>query len=411
MANTASVNKRRVAVFFGGRSPEHDVSIVSGLQALEALDGRKYEGFPVYISPRGEWFVGEALRNKSNYMLNEATRARLVQVTLDITPSSGGQGRLVPLKSGLFGGAKPVTFDIALPAFHGLIGEDGGFQGLMDAANIPYAGMRTKASAVFMDKVTTKHALADTGVPQLPFAAISRPAGNSLMVDKAVLAAQLEAVGFPCCIKPAHLGSSIGVGKANNVEEARAILANLFQYDDKALAEPFVQNLTEYNVAVRNKGGRIVTSAIERPKTSAELLDFKEKYMSGNGGKGGKKAPASGTASEGMLSLTRDINPDLPADMEARIRTWAENVFRQMDGAGNPRIDFISDGKSGEVWFNELNPCPGSFAYFLWSAARQETALFSELLGDLLEEALELHARAQLPDDPTPKDAQLFPRK
>lgn len=403
----AQINKQIVAVFFGGRSPEHDVSIVTGLQVLEAIDTRAFDAFPVYISPRGEWFVGDALRSKTNYMLSDATRAKLTQVTLDVTAHGEG-GRLVPLKSGLFGGGKAITFDIALPAFHGLIGEDGGFQGLMDAASIPYTGMRTKASAVFMDKVTTKYALATTGVPQLPFACITRPQ-QGLMMDKAELDSMLKTVGYPCCIKPAHLGSSIGVGKANNVDEARAILANLFQYDTKALAEPFVQNLTEYNVSVRAKAGKVLTSAIERPKTSAELLDFKEKYISGGGSKGGKKT--AGQSSEGMLSLTRDINPDLPGDTEAKIRKWAEDVFVQLDGSGGPRIDFICNGKTGEVWFNELNPCPGSFAFFLWSAAKSEPVLFSELLTDLLNEAVQLHAREQLPDDPTPKDARLFARK
>jgi D-alanine-D-alanine ligase len=401
-------SKKTVAVFFGGRSPEHDVSIITGLQVLEAIDLRHFDAFPVYISPRGEWFTGDALRSKSNYLLDDATKAKLTQVRLDVTPRQG-KGALIPLKSGsLFGGgAKPILFDIALPSFHGLIGEDGAFQGVMELANIPYAGMRQKASAVFMDKMTTKYALADSGVPVLPAAVIHRPAHGNL-VDKAALEAMLKPVGYPCCIKPVHLGSSIGVGKANNVDEARAILASLFQYDMTAMAEPFVANLTEYNVSVRKSGGKIVTSAIEKPKTSAELLDFKEKYLS-NDGKSGKKAPSD--SSEGMLSLTRDINPDLPKGMEAKIREWATIVFERLDGTGGPRIDFISDGKTNEIWFNELNPFPGSCAYFLWNAAKNDAAVFPELLTGFLNEALEEWTRAQLPDDPTPQDARLFKRR
>lgn len=397
--------KRRVAVFFGGRSPEHDVSIVSGLQALGAVDTGTYDAFPVYISSQGEWFVGDALRERSNYLPDDNMRRALTEVMLD--SSDDGKGRLLPRKSGLFGRAKSVDFDVALLAFHGSQGEDGQIQGLLEMAGIPYTGMRTMASATLMDKAVTKHILAAHEIPQLDCAVLRRPADGGILSGSAVA----DAVGnakFPACVKPCHLGSSIGVAKVDDMEELREVLPSIFRLDPVAIMEPFVPNLVEYNIAVSSFDGDVRTSAIECPKRVSELLDFKEKYMSGGGGKkGGSKSP--GTASEGMLSLTRDINPDIPAELEANIRAWAAAAFHSVGGTGAPRIDFLGNSETGELWLNEVNPCPGSFGYFLWEAA-DPPMLFTELLGNLIEEAVGEFRNSRLPSDPTPKEARLFKR-
>lgn len=400
--------KKRVAVFIGGRSPEHDVSVVTGLQAFNALDRSRFEPFLVYVSLTGEWYVGEALKDRANYIPTPETRRKLTKVSLDTNADPMGTGRLVPEKRGFFGAPKPIVFDAALLSFHGLFGEDGGFQGMFDALNIPYTGMRTLASAVLMDKAATKKALAGTSVPQLPCVTIDRPR-DGRRVSAAEIAAKVGNMAFPLIVKPAHLGSSIGVARAINPEEVAASLPAIFSLDHQAMIEPFVENLVEYNVAVTAAlGGGVRTSAIERPKRASELLDFKQKYMSGGGKKtGGSKAP--GQSSEGMLSLTRDINPELPAGMAEKIRGWAETVFTSVGGTGAPRLDFLSNEKTGEVWFNEANPCPGSFGFFLWEAAAPPV-LFSEFLGALVDEAFALHRSAQLPPDPTLREARLFPR-
>lgn len=400
-------NRKRVAVFLGGRSPEHDVSVVSGLQVFQAIDTSKYDPFIVYITPNGEWYVGDALKERDNYIFTEEKLRMLTKVFLDL--SATGKGILKPESGGFFSKAKDIEFDVALPIFHGLIGEDGSFQGLMQLANIPYAGMRAVSCNVFMDKDTTKKALSGLDIPQLPCVAIERPEG-SLLVDEGDLKKLLEGFEFPCCVKPSHLGSSIGVGKAESLEDVRSILANIFKLDTKAIIEPFVENLVEYNVAVRrNREGVVETSSIERPKTDKELLDFKEKYMSGSGGKktGGQKT--SGNLSEGMLSLTREINPEIAEADATKILQIASKLFEAYDVGGAPRIDFISNGKTGEIWFNELNPIPGSYAYFLWEAAEQNL-LFTDFLSDLIEESFYFHDRLQIPHDPVPKDAQLLKR-
>ncbi len=408
-AQNGLINKKTVAVFFGGRSPEHDVSVISGLQALQALDNALYNTMPVYIAPDGAWYVGDILRRRESYMLSGDRLKEVTEVTLDVKGSRGGV--LIPKKTSMFGAPKPITFDIAIPVFHGLYGEDGNIQGLFELANVPYAGMRTKASAVLMDKVTTKYLLKALNIPTLPFGVIRRPS-EGYLVPEDELEAIFAPLDFPCIIKPSHLGSSIGVAKVNNVAEAKACLPAIFEFDDSAIAEPFVSNLVEYNVSVARIGGQIVTSAIERPKATEELLDFKQKYMSGGDDKGGNKmagAKTFTTASEGMLSLTREINPEISKEMDQNIRTWASRMFESIDGTGVPRIDFIGNSKSGEIWMNEINPCPGSLGYFLWEAAK-DPVFFTDLLTNMIAEAMTENKGRILPHDPVPEDARLLKR-
>ncbi len=181
----------------------------------------------------------------------------------------------------------------------------------------------------------------------------------------------------------------------------------IFRLDAQALIEPFVPNLVEYNLAVMQIGGQLRHSAIERPRRAEELLDFRQKYLSGGKGKAGIKGDAAD--SQGMLSLTRDINPTLPAGLEEKLRRWASAAFEAVDGTGAPRIDFYCNEGTGETWLNEVNPCPGSFAYFLWEAAEPPIG-FTALLSMLIDEALARHRDCQLPDDPVPPEARLLRR-
>ena len=396
-------NETRVAVFLGGRSPEHDVSVITGLQALKAIDQQRFAPFPVYISPRGEWFVGPALGERRNYLPDANLRNELTEVTLALGET--GRGVLLPKRSGLFTRRAPIEFEVALLAFHGLGGEDGQIQGFFETANLPYTGMRTLASAVLMDKPATKRLLRGLDIPLLPYAVVTR--GSTGLPSADAISTLIGNMGFPCIVKPAHLGSSIGVGKADDMEELRALLPAIFRLDRQAIVEPFVPNLVEYNLSVARIGGAARTSAIEKPKRAEELLDFRQKYMSGGDNKiGGKSA---GDSSEGMLSLTREINPALPAEFEANLRRWAVAAFEAVDGTGAPRVDFYCNEATGEVWLNEVNPCPGSFGYFLWEAANPPLR-FTALLSLLIEEALARHRESQLPEDPVPAEARLLRR-
>jgi D-alanine-D-alanine ligase len=398
--------KKKVAVLFGGHSPEHDVSIVTGLQVLDALDPALYDAFPVYLSTSGEWLMGDKLRNRNAYV-PVAPYDGFDSVTLK-GRTKNSKPAFVTSPTSLFGKAKIQEVDFALLAFHGTRGEDGAIQGMLEVMGVPYSGMRTMAASVFMDKVSTKYILAGADIPILSFEVIRRPE-RGLIILASELQKNYPAITFPVIVKPVNLGSSIGVAKANNWEELSASLPAIFKLDTAAILEPFVPNLVEYNIAVSKLGGRIRTSAIERPKHSSELLDFKSKYLSGGSKKtGSSKQP--GQSSEGMLSLTRDINPQLPEAMENNIRKWASETFERTNGTGAPRIDFLCNNATGELWLNELNACPGSFGYFLWEAAH-DPINFSSLLDLLIEEGEKCYAAMVSLDDLTPEAARLFPRK
>lgn len=403
--------KKKVAVFFGGRSPEHDVSIVTGLQVLQAIDTERYDPFPVYMAMDGRWFTGESLRERGSYLPDDAILNNCVELS-PYPSGEKGRGALRTVKSSIFGKAPIYDYDIALPAFHGLIGEDGNMQGFFEITGVPYAGMRTMASALLMDKVATKYALQALDIPCLDYGVFQRPT-SGYIIDKETIAKIMKPIGFPAILKPVHLGSSIGVAKVETVEEVQASLPAIFQYDSAAIVEPCVQNLVEYNVAVGAFGPdhAIITSAIERPKATEELLDFKQKYLSGGDGKTGTKSGSKtpGAISQGMLFLTRELNPDIASEMRDTINSAAMTLYKAMGAAGAPRIDFLCDSKTGELWLNEVNPIPGSFGYFLWEAA-QSPLLFTELLSALLEQAVRENNAARLPDDPVPQDARLFKR-
>lgn len=396
--------RKKVAVLFGGRSPEHDVSIVTGLQALNALDPALYDAFPVYVTVEGQWVCGDRLRDRTFY-LPKADGLR--ECTLVTLPSTfGRQPALLESATSLFRRQRAIEFDVALLAFHGMYGEDGRLQGLLELAGVPYTGMRPLASAVLMDKIATKQMLTQTGIPLLPYWRINKPSVGLLLTPEE-LSGSFPDVHFPCCIKPVHLGSSIGVARVNNWEEVSEVLPGIFKTDPEAMLEPFVANLAEYNIAVRMQGAQPVSSAIEQPKHAAELLDFKSKYLAGGNKAQGTKV--AGGTSQGMLSLTRILNPRLADEAERNIRAWAIEAFMRVGGTGAPRIDFLCDRQSGQMWLNEVNPCPGSFAYFLWEAAHPPRS-FPDLLDALIAEAFDQHRHTNIVGDPTPPDARLFPR-
>ncbi len=399
--------KKTIAVFLGGRSPEHDVSIISGLQAVHAIDPSMYDVLPVYISVDGSWFIGEQLFDRKNYLPDATMINQLTHVILDLCESVvAGKGVLCAPKKGILSKQKRIMFDVALLSFHGPLGEDGQMQGVFETANIPYTGMRTLASSVFMDKAVTKRILSGLNIPLLPCKVIEKPR-EGLLLSSEKLAEITENLKFPCCLKPNNLGSSIGVSRVNNTEELNAVLPNILKYDTAAILEPFIDKATEYNISVRRIIERSCTSAIERPVCSEDLLDFKQKYFS-RGDKLGKELPSE--VSQGMLSLTRELNPNIDEVFEKNIRNWSLAAFEAVNGTGAPRIDYICNEETGEIWLNEVNPCPGSFGYYLWEAAETPT-LFTQLLTDLIEEGLYLHQHSQTPKDSTPEEARLFSRR
>lgn len=383
-------------MIFGGPSQEHDVSVVSAQQLMDAADIRRMEILPVYMNFEGRFFYGSTLRRLEGYRPHPPGIREVVFNWDDQGPC---------LKSP--DAAWRCSIDCALPVFHGPFGEDGRIQGLLEIVGIPTTGFSASNSAIAMRKDATKSLVESVGVNVLPHVVVH---ANQLTNARSVIATIEQRLSYPVIIKPANLGSSIGVGLAKDRDTLLVHLQGALREDTFALVEPQVQNLEELNIAVMYRNRRTCFSAIERPKSSSELLDFREKYLSqaSSGDAGGQgKLGAAIVPSQGMLSLTRDINPKLDEGLRARLYDYAEKAFTILGQRGAPRMDFMHDKVSGELWFNEINPIPGSYGFFLWESAEQQV-LFPELISHLVEEAL-ADAIKEF-EDPVPQSAYLLPR-
>ncbi|MEO1662828.1 MAG: D-alanine--D-alanine ligase [Pseudomonadota bacterium] len=380
----------KTVVIFGGASSEHDVSVVSAHQLMDAADVRGLDIIPVYTDFANRFWIGANLRNIARY----GPKPPLAK---QVTFRWGDNGPLMCAMDGT-----PLdSVDCVLPVFHGTFGEDGRVQAYFELLGIPVTGMSASSNAIAMRKDVTKALVKAAGVNVLPHVTVDR---DRVHHPEAVLQEVREAFGFPVIVKPANLGSSVGVGlaKSDNAE-LWPLVEYVLKKDTLALIEPQVQNLVEYNIAMIAKHGEIEFSAIERPKSGAELLDFREKYLSSDGGTKGAFKP-----SEGMLSLTRDINPDIPEALQNRIYDYAAKTFTALGKRGAPRIDFMCNHETGELWFNEINAIPGSYGFFLWEAAAKPL-LFPELIQHLIDEATGDTIKTF--EDPVPQDARLLPRR
>ena len=221
-------NKQVVAVIFGGRSVEHDVSVLTGLQFLEALNPLKYSGLAIYVDPLGNWWTGNPLVDRGNYPISKDTFSQMKRLELDLASATNGQPKFLYREKTFLGEkTQELPFDIAVPAIHGSNGEDGTLQGLLDFANIPYTGCRVAAAAITMDKVATKAWARSKGLPVLPEAQIKRPPTGQFLEDDALNAMMSKALGersYPYCVKPVNLGSSVGVSKAKDDDGLMAAL-------------------------------------------------------------------------------------------------------------------------------------------------------------------------------------------
>jgi D-alanine-D-alanine ligase len=373
---------RVVAVLFGGRSLEHDVSVVSGLQILHALDPAAFSPVPVYIDHDGRWWIGDTLWHKTSFGAGGPDRHGLTEVTL----SPGfGTSSLVPAGGPVPVGGRTVRVDVFVPVLHGTFGEDGSVQGLLELGGCAYVGCGVLASSVGMNKRVTKTIAAQAGVPVLPSLSCDRSVLDRGTGWLAEFPAQVNAAfGWPVIVKPCNLGSSAGVSVASSPEDLVAGVLKVFEYDGEALVEPFVKNRLELNVAVAGLD-EPVASTTEMPVTSqASPLSFSDKYK-----REGRKSIGT---SEGMAGALRVLDPqDLPAEMRAAAQRHALTVFSALGCEGISRVDFLIDADSNTLYFNEINTLPGSLAFYLWSAAPHYWTI-TELLARLIARAERIRA-------------------
>lgn len=363
-----------MAVLFGGRSAEHEISIITALQAMQAFDPDKYIVVPVYVSPKGTWYSGNGLLNRSIYKSLDQNRSDIVEVTLLPKP---GINALCICKKGIPTKEK-IPVDVCFLAFHGQQGEDGCIQGLLELAEIPYTGCDVTTSALTMHKHFCKSVLVAHGIPTLPGACIAK---NDAIKDLEGVCKKIASTKgleqFPLFVKPCRLGSSIGISPAHDKESLHGALAKAFQYDDLALVEPLISKPLEINISIKD-GETIDASVVEIPLSGCPMggLTYEDKYL-----RGGSKQ--SGGGQQGMASLARIIDPqDLPKGIKEEITHHALEAYKVLQCSGIARLDFIIDTKNDKIYFNELNPMPGSFAFYLWSPM-----LYTHLIDGMITQA------------------------
>ena len=376
------MSKMNIAVFFGSRSCEHDVSIVSALQCIEATKAAGFNVTPVYISRDGLWYTGEPLENIETFREFNPMTKGITRVTLDVTANAGDLWAWPPQRAGLFAKvpAPLCHIDCVIPVFHGWHGEDGTIQGLLEMANIPYASSGVLGSAIGMDKIAMKQILRGAGFPVLDFVWFTR---EQLKKERQAVIERVEKeIKYPAFIKPAALGSSIGVSRAKNREELERALDVAASYDRRVLVEVGVVHPVEINCAAVGYGEDVRASVCEMPVPSSNdtFLDFWQKYL--------RNASTKGEDSRGMKSLSRVVPAPIGDELTGRIQTMTCDIFKLLDCCGTVRVDFILD-QNDMLFVNEPNTIPGSLAFYLWKASGLD---FPKLIEKMVEDALRAHA-------------------
>ena len=362
---------RRVAVIFGGRSVEHEVSVITGHQVMAAFPIDRFTPFPLYIAKDGTWYLGDGLRDLSAFADVDALIARSTAVVPAV--DVGGGGRLLrPRASGGLlrrGDAVVDQFDIAFPVVHGSHGEDGTLQGLFELADIAYTGCGVAAAAIGMDKPLAKRLFRAAGLPVLDDVVVTR---SQWQRGADAVIADVEArIGFPAYVKPATLGSSIGVSRVDNAAELRDAAVLACAYDSRFLVEAAQEGIVEANCSILGWQDDVVVSVLEQP-TKQGLLGYADKYAGGAkaGAKGRPAAKVSGGAkSAGMQTGGRIIPAPLRDELTAGIQDAARRAFAGIGAAGVARADFLVRPDEGTFILNEINTMPGSLSYYLWEAS------------------------------------------
>lgn len=371
--------KLNIAVFFGGESVEHEVSIISAHQAIEALDKNKYNVIPVYVSKERKLYVSDLLKDISNYKDLKHLISQCTQVSIT---SEDNRVVIRPVKPSLFGPKELGTIDVAIPVMHGTNGEDGTIQGFFEMLKVPYAGCDLYGAAIGQDKVLQKNVLNDNNLPITNWFWVY---GSEMDTHQSEILDKVHRLIYPVIIKPARTGSSVGISIAHNDEEYLACFDEARQYDEKIITEKVVKPMREINCSVVGDSYSCVASILEEVSSvfQDELLSFSDKYLGGS-----KSAKSEG--SKGMASTARIVPAPLTDEQTRLIQQLAKETFRVLGTSGVCRIDFLMDADTKKVYVNEINTIPGSLAFYLWKAAGVS---FSELMDKLVELALDRERR------------------
>ncbi|GAA4866818.1 D-alanine--D-alanine ligase [Paenibacillus vulneris] len=371
-------DKIRVGLVYGGKSGEHEVSLQTAMAVIQAFDMNKYEIQPFYITKQGEWRSGPMLNgpvpNVAALTFQDEAES---EQTFALQPffsslQTADKAEISSVKDSpaVSGSSKPI--DVVLPLLHGTFGEDGTIQGLLEMANIAYAGAGVLASAVGMDKIMMKKVFAQEGLPQCVFRHFTKTQWEK---DQAFFLMEIEvSIGYPCFVKPANLGSSVGISKAGNRDELIAAIQTAFQFDRKVIIEENI-NAREVEVAVLGNDDP-QASVVGEIVSSNEFYDYKAKYI------------------DGKSSMI--IPAEIPQELSDQIREMAVRAFQAIDGSGLSRVDFFLRKEDNKIYINEINTMPGFTPFSMYPLLWKETGKsYQQLLDDLVTLALQRHAEKQ----------------
>lgn len=362
--------KTNIAVFFGGRSVEHEISVISALQAINAFDKNKYNIIPVYITKQGKWYTGDALLDVRNYKDMSALEGMCTEVFMRPQYGDTNLYKAVP---GRFTKGQQVMSEIhaVVPVLHGTNGEDGIFEGVLESIGIPFAGCNTLSSANGMDKITMKMILRNEGVPVVDYVWFTdKQWGRNR--DNIIERVEKE-LGYPVIVKPANLGSSVGIGKASDRTQLIEKIDAAEKFSQRIIVEHMIEQLKEINCSVLGDADDCQASVCEEPIKSGDILSYEDKYM------GGSKTTA------GMQASDKRIPADIAKETSERIKHLASETFRVLSCHGVARIDVMIDEADGNIYVNEINTIPGSLSFYLWEASG---ITFPSLMDKLVQLAL-----------------------
>lgn len=364
-------NKTKVAVIFGGRSVEHEVSIITAMQIFENINRDKYEVIPVYIDKSGRWLVDEKLENLESFKNLKVKNISAPEYIFEASPSAKA---LSPRS--VFKFLRKIKANIHFPVIHGTFGEDGTLQGLFEMTGIPYTGSGVTGSAVGMDKIIQKAVFKNAAIPIVNYLWFLK---SEWQDDKVKIIKRVEEnIGYPVFVKPANLGSSIAINKANGLEELQSAIEIASSFDRRVIIEEGKEGIIEINCSVLGNN-ELQASICEQPIKSEQMLTYEDKYL-----KNGKI--------KGMASLSRLLPAPISEELTKKIKETAMKAFREVDAAGISRVDFIVKPNTEEFWVTEINTLPGSLSFYLWEKSGIN---FNELIDRLINLGFERHKERQ----------------
>ena len=372
--------KIKVGVIFGGESAEHEVSIISAIQAINKMNEEKYDIIPIYITKDRQWYTGAMLKDIDSYQDLSLIKKYATNVVL----VEKNNRFILQKKKGLFK-REVAEIDIAFPIVHGTNVEDGVLQGYLQTIGIPFVGPNTYAGVVGQDKVFMKAIFEKEDLPLSKYVWFY---DSEYKTDKDEVLKKISKLKYPLIVKPATTGSSIGISYAEDEAKLCEAIDDAINYDTKILVEEVVENLKEVNISVLGNYEHQKLSVIEEVNGHNKFLTYEDKYIGGGKTKAkfGVKSVPSCKGSKGMLSASRKIPADLSDKLKEEVETVAKKAFKALGSSGCCRIDFLIDSKKNKVYVNEINSIPGSLAFYLWEPLGKD---YTELLDDMINIGIE----------------------